>query len=129
MRLPAIGADRADGDLGGVAAVDVEAHLGAPQVVEIDVPRAEQAHFLADGEEDGERRMGETTAQQSLDQRHQRRARGSVVAAEGGVAGAGDAMAAPDDLGAATERHGVEVSHEQSTRSAVAAAVGRAGAR
>ena len=100
------------------AAVDVEGHLRVTQVGMFHGAGAPQPHFLADGEEQRQRRVGQLALEQRLRQRHEAGDRRAVVGAETALPARDDPLPAPQRSCPAAERHGVEVSHEQPTLAA-----------
>jgi hypothetical protein len=102
--------------LGGEPAVDVEAHHGSLQVGRVQLPRSVQSAFLADGEEEGDGRIGQAVIQQGFRQGDEDRTAGPVVSSEGGRAVGHHPVALALWHGADTERHGVEVRGEGDSR-------------
>ena len=108
--------DRADDQFGGELAVDIDAHHRTAEIGGVEFARAVQAAFLADGEEQRDRRMRELVLDKRFGNHDQKRDAGAGVAAERGRAVRNDAVAFAPGFGARAERHGVEMGGEQQAR-------------
>src|SRR5260221_712456 len=116
LDLPTICADRADGDIGGRAAVIVEGHDRRAKVGSLDVARAPQPALLAHAEQKRDRRMIELLLRELGRQRDENAAATAVVAAERGLRRIDDLAAGKLWLSPRAQRHRVHVGHEQDSR-------------
>ena len=127
--FPFVRTDGADDDIGGRAAVEVEAHGDGPDVGGIDVACAPQAALFADAEDQHQRRMIDLLFREFRGKRDEHGATRTVVAAERGRRIVDDFLAFDDGLGAGAQRHRIEMGHEQHRLLIADACRGRAGAR
>jgi len=116
LDLPAIGADRADRDIGGGAAVVVEGHHRRAEFGGPDVARTIKPALLAHAEQKRDRRMIELLFCQFSRKRDEDAAAGAVVAAERGLRVIDDFAPRKLRLRTGTQRHRVHVGHEHDSR-------------
>ena len=112
-----VAAGRADGDLGGRAAVEVERQFRFAQGAEPGQPGAVQADFFLHRPQQRQRRMGDAAAQQRHRRRQQGTGTGAVVGAQTGFrVGRHNSLALPHRARTDTDRHGVYMGDEHAPR-------------